>query len=280
MWSKQKSGAIVAAALAVALGFVLHRVCRMHANAGDGSYAGWITPSPSGDLEPCAAPASAESAHFAERHRVKLRVFHNPAVSAHFVRKQLSFAAHLLRKHGIDPRLVAEPRPTNMEVMSDVVVGPDVAPVDRTPDAMWETLLSPALAFLRDSSVPARSEVLVVFLPRIAGSRSSLRQLLPHLAGMTLAPLHSSDIPIGSLLGTRDWTPAVFVSEQDAERAEPGSAPATLAHELGHVFGLSHHDDPGNLMYPVVPPCTPFLTTQQRNTAHKQLAVRTRRDDM
>lgn len=52
-----------------------------------------------------------------------------------------------------------------------------------------------------------------------------------------------------------------------------GARPAIVAHELGHMMGLEHVDDPRNLMHPDAPTDHVGLTSEQRRTSKRARAV-------
>lgn len=52
-----------------------------------------------------------------------------------------------------------------------------------------------------------------------------------------------------------------------------GARPAVVAHELGHMMGLEHVDDPRNLMHPDAPTDHVGLTSEQRRTSKRARAV-------
>lgn len=120
-------------------------------------------------------------------------------------------------------------------------------------------------------------ELQLVFVDRIVSIDSPVAAGLIDPAGLTLSPFaDANDNPeIEALLGMplADMpAPVVLVSLHEIGRIEPELALTTVAHEVGHAFGLKHAGGRDNLMSPMrLRDCMPGFRDSQLEILDKEL---------
>ena len=202
------------------------------------------------DIDIASCPSDLAPAEWASR-AVSVRVVLGPGVTVEQATDRLAIARTLWRREGvslqIDPRF-GHTRST----AAFVAAGSD--PFEWT---------APIRGLIWEHATPARGGVVVVLMPTVLDPASPIARSLDALDGYTWMPgddgavAHAVNAPL-------DADPVVFAGV-DAARRIPASHPdTTLAHELGHAFGLSHSGRVGGLMTPGSQACLPTLDAAER----------------
>lgn len=182
---------------------------------------------------------------------VPVRVVLGPGVTVEQATERLAIARTLWRREGvslqIDPRF-GHTRST----AAFVATGSD--PFEWT---------APIRGLVWEHATPARGGVVVVLMPTVLDPASPIARSLDALDGYTWLPGDDGAVA-HAVSAPADADPVVFAGV-DAARRIPASHPdTTLAHELGHAFGLSHGGRVGGLMTPGSQACLPTLDAAER----------------
>ncbi|MEZ4439811.1 MAG: hypothetical protein R3B72_12020 [Polyangiaceae bacterium] len=231
------------------------------------------------EVEPLALSASAcVSAEPPALDRdLELAVFRGEGVSDQEVEQQLGQAAGFFADYRVRlQRRASVPlgRATLMEGSPEAIdealreagIEPRRAPpperLDEARRITCDVALGPLRAFLK--AQPREGDrILVVVLRRIAEPGSPLAAMLPDLRGLTLTPKAMSE-SLGRCLGVEGpFAPTVLLGLDAITARRPGTLDVTLAHELGHVLGLLHEREAGDLMAVEPPKCLPRLSEAQ-----------------
>lgn len=163
---------------------------------------------------------------------------------------------------------------------SDTAIRDTLAAIGVPPDSPEGAALAlaivaaPLATFLTTHAVPARPELVLVLVDRVAAPDSPARRLLGDVEGLGLSPTAANTADGAALtaalgIGT-DFTPVAIVATDGGI----DGAGLTAAHEIGHALGLDHTSDAGNLMTPGRPSCVPGLTADQVAVIANSPAVR------
>ena len=113
--------------------------------------------------------------------------------------------------------------------------GPLLVDADSEPQ-----VLAPLHTAVAALALPARPEILLFLVDRLAAPTGPATRLAPELAGLALGPGNP-------LAGQPDpFTPMILLSDHDLARRAPPDTVA--AHEFGHLLGLPHRAEAGALM--------------------------------
>lgn len=195
------------------------------------------------------------------------------------VRDQLERASAVYARHGV--RLLTPPEPRALdaeallegsrEVLEEGLRAAGIDPRQRVAGANRERsrqvicaiALGPLRRWLAEEA--SRDHVNVVILTRIAEPQAAIAALLPDLRGLTLHP-PTTGATLTRCLGDDDVPSAVLIGLDGIAARRPETVDVTLAHELGHVLGLSHPagvTPAPDLMATDPPACVPLLTNAQ-----------------
>src|SRR5262249_1436204 len=113
-------------------------------------------------------------------------------------------------------------------------------------------ILAPLRNFLKAHARTQGADLDIVMLPRLIEVESFLEGYFDHLDGFAISPRMMENAGlmeiIRGLFQASEIQPTIFLSYQDVSRLPEKARSATLAHEVGHAFGLGHTGDPNNLM--------------------------------
>jgi hypothetical protein len=136
--------------------------------------------------------------------------------------------------------------------------------------AIGQIMFRPLREMIQSQQAPGRVNIFI--LPEIVAPALAVSlQLQGELAGLGVSPSLfariSADDPQFNLLTLiglpADFTPTLFVGS-DTVRKYTNHPDNLIAHEMGHILGLVHQTDPGNLMTQGTPTnCRTIVTDQQ-----------------